>query len=170
MSMFYCKFLVKIFANVKANVIMKSQNHFLYLMKMILYIIYIYKCGGKEVKIHLIMSNTPTHPYTHTHTRTHTHIYIYYYYYYYYYCCRCCCCQYVLLAVVLQCLLFVVVLQWFVLHCLGLSWLCISICVCVYVCICVYICVYACVCIYMYVYLHIRQWRSIWKMLRGEIS
>ena len=77
MSMFYCKFLVKIFANVKANVIKKSQNHFLYLMKMILYIIYIYKCGGKEVKIHLIMSNTPTHPYTHTHTHAHTHIYIY---------------------------------------------------------------------------------------------
>ena len=34
------------------------------------------------------------------------------------------------------CLLFVVVLQWFAMHCLGLSWLCVYMCVCV--------CVYAC--------------------------
>ena len=36
------------------------------------------------------------------------------------------------------CLLFVVVLQWFAVHCLGLSWLCVCMCVCV----CVYACMY----------------------------
>ena len=30
-SVFYCKFFVQIFANAKAKVAMKSQNHFLYM-------------------------------------------------------------------------------------------------------------------------------------------
>ena len=46
------------------------------------------------------------------------------------------------------CLLFVVVLQWFAVHCLGLSWLCVYMCVCV--CICMYVCIGVCVYIYIY--------------------